>query len=50
MGKKITIAILLLVLTQYQVFQYTLSTLATTAWSDGRVHVVHMASQGGGVS
>lgn len=48
-GKKIAVATLLLVRTQHQVFQYTLPTLATTAWSDGRVHVVHMDSQGGGV-
>lgn len=46
MGKKTAIATLLLVLTQYQVFRYTLSTLATTARSDGRAHVVHMDSQG----
>lgn len=49
MGKKTAIATLLLVLTQYQVLRYTLSTLATTARSDGRVHVVHTDSQGGGV-
>lgn len=47
MGKKIAIATLLLVLTQYQVFRYTLSTLS--AQSDGRVHVAHVNSQGGGV-
>lgn len=50
MSKKKAIATLLLVLTQYQVFRYTLSMLATTARSDGRVHVAHMGSQGGGVS
>lgn len=50
MGKKIAIATPLLVLTLYQVVWCSLSTLATTAQSIGRVHLAYMNSQGDGVS